>query len=186
MKMMIRYLILICFLPFNLSLLAKNVVDYQNKRLLSHLKKNGVSEFSSLKEINNLPETISKYGKFYKVDKNVGNEKVRFVFVGRVNSCRTGGCDEKMSEENLESEYFDYFIFFDESKSVRLVEVFNYQATHGYEVTARGWLKQFVGFSGNDTLIVNKDIDGITGATISVYAITLDVQEKTKILKSMK
>jgi len=69
----------------------------------------------------------------------------------------------------------NYCIFFDSSKAVRQVEVFNYQATPGYEITAKGWLKQFAGFSGIDSLVVNKNIDGISGATISVYAITADV-----------
>ena len=180
-----RYLILALFLMFSVSLSAGNQIDFQNKRLLNNLKKNGISDFSKLKEVelganNQIPES----GKFFKVVNGAETGDVKYVYVGRINSCRTGGCDKGMSEESLESEYFDYYIFFDETKKVSFVEVFNYQATHGYEVTAKGWLKQFVGFAGNDTLIVNKDIDGISGATISVHAITLDVQEKTRILKS--
>jgi Na+-translocating ferredoxin:NAD+ oxidoreductase RnfG subunit len=101
-----------------------------------------------------------------------------------VNSCRAGGCSiSGNTPANMDSEYFDYYIFFDSAKTVKQVEVFNYQATHGYEITAKGWLKQFTGFSGKDSLVVNKDIDGISGATISVYAITSDVQEKTRMLK---
>jgi len=52
----------------------------------------------------------------------------------------------------------NYYIFFDSAKTVKQVEVFNYQATHGYEITAKGWLKQFAGFSGNDTLEI-KGVD---------------------------
>jgi len=74
-------------------------------------------------------------------------------------------------------------LYFSIQKTVQLVEVYNYQATHGYEITAKGWLKQFVGYSAKDTLLVNKDIDGISGATISVFAITEDVQLKTRLLK---
>ncbi len=183
---MLRYLILICFIAFNLNAFAFYNVDYQNKRLVNNLKKFGVHELSNLEEIEVTGETGFKSGKIYKVTDNAESARVKYIFVGRVNSCRTGGCDEALSEESMESEYFDYFIFFDNNKSVKLVEVFNYQATHGYEVTAKGWLKQFVGFSGNDSLIVNKNIDGISGATISVHALTLDVQEKTRILKSIE
>ncbi len=45
---------------------------------------------------------------------------------------------------------------------------------------AKGWLKQFTGYDGSDTLEVGKNVDAISGATISVYGITLDVQMKTR------
>jgi len=62
------------------------------------------------------------------------------------------------------------------------VRVFNYQATHGQEVSAKGWLRQFDGYDGSTVLKVGKDIDAISGATISVYGITRDVQERTRLL----
>jgi Na+-translocating ferredoxin:NAD+ oxidoreductase RnfG subunit len=40
---------------------------------------------------------------------------------------------------------------------------------------ARSWLKQFKGADKNKTLKVNKNIDAIAGATISVYSLTDDV-----------
>jgi hypothetical protein len=181
---MSRYLIVAFYVILTSASFAGNQIDYQNKRLLNNLKKNDIPDFSKLEEIELAAELfMSNNGKYFEVKSS--ESTVKYVFVGRVNSCRAGGCDEGMSDESLESEYFDYYIFFDASKTVRFVEVFNYQATHGYEVTAKGWLKQFVGFAGNDTLIVNKNIDGISGATISVHAITLDVQEKTRVLKSI-
>jgi hypothetical protein len=67
---------------------------------------------------------------------------------------------------------------------VELVKIFNYAATHGHEVSAKGWLKQFAGYNGSDTLQVGKNVDAISGATISVYGITLDVQMKTILLKN--
>lgn len=68
---------------------------------------------------------------------------------------------------------------------VELVKVFNYQATHGQEVSAKGWLKQFIGFDGRKPLTVGKNIDAISGATISAYGITLDVQDKTTLLQEL-
>ena len=169
--------------------LGQDDIDYQNKRLVGSLKKNGISDISLLEEIKSYSFYQTETdGKFFKVSENLKSSEVKYVYVGRVNSCRAGGCSNSGSSipENSESEYFDYFIFFDLIKTVKLVEVFNYEATHGYEITAKGWLKQFVDFSGNDTLLVNKDIDGISGATVSVYAITTDIQLKTKILKGLE
>jgi Na+-translocating ferredoxin:NAD+ oxidoreductase RnfG subunit len=62
------------------------------------------------------------------------------------------------------------------------VKVFNYQATHGQEITAKSWLKQFIGYQGQKELKVNKDIDSISGATISTYAITEDINKRSAIL----
>ena len=183
---MIKSFTLIFCLLIGLAVSGQNEIDYQNKRLLSSLKKNGIEGFSQLEKLNyNLEELPETKGKFFRVIDNQVNSEVKYVFIGRVNSCRAGGCcNALLNAENTESEYFDYFIFFDSANTVKLVEVYNYAATHGYEITAKGWLKQFVGFSGSDTLEVNKDIDGISGATVSVFAITGDVQEKTKLLKS--
>lgn len=184
---MIKNLILVFGLMIGLAASGAGDIDYQNKRLLANLKKNGISDISRLEEINSGLKTAAELqGKFYSVPKGGEVSPVKYVYVGRVNSCRAGGCCiTGNTSVNGESEYFDYFIFFDSTKTVSLIEVYNYHATHGYEITAKGWLKQFVGFSGKDTLLVNKDIDGISGATISVFAITEDVQEKTRLLKLM-
>ena len=66
-----------------------------------------------------------------------------------------------------------------------LVRVFNYAATHGQEVSVKRWLDQFAGHDGAEPLRVGKEIDAISGATISVYALVADVQEKTIILKKL-
>jgi hypothetical protein len=177
--------VLIFTLLIALVCFGQNEIEYQNKRIISSLKKNGIVDFSQLEEIScNSKIHPEIQGKFFRNKSEVSD--VKYVFVGRVNSCRAGGCCNALQiSGNTESEYFDYFIFFDESKTVKLVEVYYYAATHGYEITAKRWLKQFVGFSAKDTLEVNKEIDGISGATVSVFAITGDVQQKTRLLKSM-
>ncbi|MCF8392078.1 MAG: FMN-binding protein, partial [Bacteroidales bacterium] len=83
----------------------------------------------------------------------------------------------------VESEYFDYFILFDAAKTVELVRVFNYQASHGQEVTAPGWLRQFVGYGGQEGLVVGREIDAISGATISADGITMDLQKRCRDIR---
>ena len=185
---MIKSYILIFCLVSCLRSFGGNDIDYQNKRLINCLKKENISGYSQLEELKYNSEKEGELnGKFFIVNEFSGRSNVKYIFVGRVNSCRIGGCSiPGRPDENIDSEYFDYFIFFDSLKTVMLVEVYNYQATHGYEITAKGWLKQFVGFSSKDTLIVNKNIDGISGATVSVFAITRDVQTKSEILKTLQ
>ncbi|HCY41547.1 MAG TPA: FMN-binding protein, partial [Prolixibacteraceae bacterium] len=47
------------------------------------------------------------------------------------------------------------------------------------------WLKQFQGYDGTRPLTVGKSIDAISGATVSVFSITDDIQEKTRLLKKI-
>ena len=49
----------------------------------------------------------------------------------------------------------------------------------------KGWLNQFIGYDGTKTLRVGKEIDSISGATISAYGITTDIQQKTFYLQSL-
>lgn len=111
---------------------------------------------------------------------------VKYAYTGRVTTCRAGGCVSPGSV-NVEAgtEFFDYFILFDSAGKVLLVQVYNYEATHGHEITVRSWLRQFTGYDGRQQLTVGKDIDVISGATISVYSISNDISDKTNRLWRM-
>ena len=174
------FLLNVCFVWNNTS------INYQDKALAKTLKKVGILSFNDVHELA-IPDSLSEFdaiqGRFFTV--NAANEaNLKYIYVGRVNSCRAGGCaipDDGSTDIN--AEYFDYFILFDESISVLQVKVFNYQATHGHEISARGWLSQFIGHCSGDKLEVDKNVDAISGATVSVYAITSDIESKTNVLE---
>lgn len=120
-------------------------------------------------------------GKFFTF-RSEGGESIT-AYIGRVNSCRAGGCSNPADHGiDVQYEYFDYFILFDTLNNVKVVRVFNYEATHGQEVTIKKWLDQFAGYDGNKPLRVGKEVDSISGATMSVNAIVSDVKEKTNLL----
>ncbi len=106
-----------------------------------------------------------------------------YAYAGRVYSCRSGGCAIDGSSGNGDLEYFDYFFITDKSVTIKKVKVFNYQATHGHEVMGWGWLRQFSGFSGGKQLIYGKDIEAISGATISASSLTTNIQYQQGFLK---
>ena len=162
-------------------------IDYGHKRLYKELEKEWGMLNPSLTELC-IPDSVMGndpvLGKFFSVPGRDNPDQARYIYVGRVNSCRAGGCSISFDTESFgDSEYFDYFILFGPGLDVQQVRVFNYQATHGQEVAAKGWLKQFEGYSGTGSLEVGKDIDAISGATISVYGITSDVVAKTLLLQ---
>jgi len=168
--------IIIFLTSFFVDLIAQNQIDFENKVIKKEVEKLyglNLSECSSI----TIPDLDPSKGKFISIPYN--NKK--YLYIGRVLSCRAGGCSISR-ESNGPSEYFDYFVLYNERAEVEYVKVYNYAATHGQEVTAKGWLKQFNGHSSDKQLEVGKNIDGISGATISVYSITADIKEKTTIL----
>lgn len=163
--------------------------DSEDKTLRKELQKVSGVEKPNWQEIS-VPSTLlasnPMEGKFLMLSPVNANEQKKYIYVGRVNSCRQGGCSNPALTITYEtSEYFDYLIVFDSNVSVQQVKVYNYQATHGHEMTNKGWLKQFQGYDGIRSLTVGKSIDAISGATVSVYSITDDIQDKTKLLKKL-
>jgi Na+-translocating ferredoxin:NAD+ oxidoreductase RnfG subunit len=184
---MIKSILSIVFLAGTFFLPTRSPINYQPKSLTKQVEQLWGLKESKKEEIlitHASKNDIEIKGKFFTIiDKNNVIQN-RYVYIGRVNSCRAGGCSiPNEVSANSASEYFDYYLLFNDKVEVDLVKVFSYQATHGQEVTVKGWLKQFIGYNGSESLQVGKDIDAIAGATISVYAITADIEHKTNLLK---
>ena len=180
--------ILFLIILFSISFLGAKTgeVDFEHGTLLKALKKtNGSSELQELSVPESVDTNLNGQGKYFQVSGNSKENEIAYVYVGRVHSCRAGGCSAPGTEVNTGFEYFDYFILYSTEGKVEQVKVFNYQATHGQEITIKGWLRQFQDHRATDSLNVGKQIDGIAGATISVYAITDDIRQKTKLLKQI-
>jgi Na+-translocating ferredoxin:NAD+ oxidoreductase RnfG subunit len=162
-------------------------IEYSHKSIIKEIEKSEKIQNPVLNEIE-IPKDLVKgksvQGKFFTITGT--QDKIFFLFTGRVFTCRTGGCTLKEPDKNSGGEFFDYCILINPDFSVKLVKIFNYQATHGHEITAKNWLRQFSGYDGSEDLVVGKDIDAISGATISVHSITYDIYDKIKLLKQIK
>jgi hypothetical protein len=125
------------------------------------------------------------HGSFFHIADTLS--QARYLYMGRVFSCRAEGCTAEQGVSQQEaSEYFDYYLLFNDSCAVLHVEIYLYQATHGHGVTARRWLQQFAGYNGTQSLIPGKTVDGISGATISVNAITADIISTQQLVVGLK
>jgi len=168
-------------------LAAQTSIDYNPKMLQKEL--NTAIGANTILTAIVLPDIIRRQillGKFYCLTNNPTSSKIKYIYIGRVNTCRAGGCSNDSNQANSkESEFFDYFILYDSTCSILKVKIYNYQATHGQEVTAKSWLKQFQGYSGKTELSVGKNVDAISGATISADATTFDIEHKTGLLKQL-
>lgn len=185
---MIKIIVFIYGFAFSSCIFAQ-AIDFNPKQIQTDIAKFQLSDTDlklAFQEIELQSNTMVEEGKFYNVLNNASKKIIYYVYIGRVNSCRTGGCSIDRELIGIEtSEYFDYYILFDPDCRISKVRIYNYQATHGQEVTAKNWLKQFIGFDDKSTLKVGKNVDAISGATISVYAITNDIESKTLLMRKL-
>ena len=178
----IMSILLVYLLPVLVS--APKGVNFEHKQInkeLSSVLNLEKDEFSLT--LLNIPVSADKpdEGRFYSISGD--SSLLSYLYVGRVYTCPIGGCDNAKAENTGGSyEYFDYMVIFKPSFSVSKVSVFNYQASHGHQICSKGWLRQFIGYSGEDTLKVGKNIDSISGATKSTNTITTDIMKSRKIL----
>ena len=80
------------------------------------------------------------------------------------------------------SQPITYAVFYDLNGNVIDSHIIKYREHIGGEVANRHWLKQFLGKSTNSDYQVGKNIDGISGATISVNAVTRGIHRSTFVI----
>ncbi len=69
-------------------------------------------------------------------------------------------------------EMIKYAVGINADGSVKQIEVMDYVESYGYEVADNKWRQQFVGKTSTDPIKLKKDIDGISGATLSAKHIS--------------
>ena len=69
-----------------------------------------------------------------------------------------------------------FLVAIDPVDRLKDVDILVYREPYGGEVAYEPWRRQFRGKSAGDSLRVGKEIRSISGATISVHAVTLGVR----------
>lgn len=101
------------------------------------------------------------------------------VFIGMVDGNATGYVikDSVKGKHDL----IHYMVSFDPNGQIRKVIVLEYHERRGKPVAKRRFLKQFKGKTINSRIKLRKDIDGVTGATISSRGIVNGVRKVVHI-----
>ena len=81
---------------------------------------------------------------------------------------------------------FTYVVFFSKDLEIQLIRVVEYGEEHGVEITQKKWLQQFIGKTPNDQLIFKKNIDAISGATISGTSITESIDRLLRYVSILR
>jgi hypothetical protein len=78
-------------------------------------------------------------------------------------------------------DYFDYSIVFSEDLAVQRVIITAYRSPQGAGICNKKWLAQFKGYAGGE-LKLGKNIDSISGATLSAGSIVADIQRCSSLM----
>ena len=70
-----------------------------------------------------------------------------------------------------------FLVILNNEGNIGAVEVIKYREAYGGEVGNKSWLTQFINSTDTSQFIVGKNIDGISGATISVNSLSKGIQK---------
>ncbi len=83
-------------------------------------------------------------------------------------------------------EKFDYMVVYKEDMSIVDIKILVYRSEHGYQVSTKGWIKQFLNHPGEKVYVYGQNIDAISGATISGKSLTDNINRLNLLISSLK
>ncbi len=82
---------------------------------------------------------------------------------------------------------FDMMVVFDsEDLKIMKSSVLIYREEYGGEIGSSRWLKQFIGKNFSNTFRIDYEIQGISGATISVRSATKEIKRLSLLMQKLK
>ncbi len=82
-----------------------------------------------------------------------------------------------MDKAASKTAFFDYLVIFNTKLEIIQSKVLTYREEYGGEIGSKRWLQQFLGKTGKDRVDYKTNIDGISGATISVRSMTTAIDQ---------
>ena len=79
-----------------------------------------------------------------------------------------------------------FLVILNNEGNILASEVIKYREAYGSEVGNKNWLAQFTHFNDTTDFKVGKDIDGISGATISVNSLSKGIQKMAVLFTLIK
>ena len=115
--------------------------------------------------------------------KNTQQTLLGMAIITTANGCVVGGCSISNTNETR-FEQFDILSIYNREKELKSLVVLDYPGEHGFEISAKWWLKQFLG-SSSAKHKYRENIDAISGATISAQSVIKEVNVLNAFVKTM-
>ncbi|NPD43999.1 MULTISPECIES: FMN-binding protein [unclassified Lentimicrobium] len=150
-----------------------------NRNLVKYFEKESFNKKTIAVHDSILTKTNSY---FYQVE-NTLKTRGGYMVITIANGCKVGGCDVE-HEVDEEFEQFWVYSFYSSEAELLDLKILDYQSEHGYEITSKWWLKQFVKHQ-KETYRYGKNIDGISGATISIKSMIREMNYLEQIMPAV-
>ncbi|MFY0652638.1 MAG: FMN-binding protein [Cyclobacteriaceae bacterium] len=83
-------------------------------------------------------------------------------------------------------DFFDLMVLYDNELKIKSSAVLVYREDFGGEIGSGRWLRQFVGKDKSSQFKLDEDVQGISGATISVRSATREFKRVTSLMEQLK
>ena len=174
-----RFIIIILFfLLYNCGLInSKSDQVSINKMLMDEIRKTYSADVSF--------QTINKdlVEKQYMKILDQQHVQVGYGFITTAKACTVNGCLIHREDYKGQFEEFTFITLYNLDDEILKIKILDYPSDYGYEITSKNWLKQFNQTNGHN-LTIDKDIDGISGATISVNSLINELENQYELTKS--
>ena len=144
-------------------------------KLVAKVWKNQEVSLSSMEVPDTLAAEITSLDAVYKDGEIVGYACYATAF-----GCRIGGCAAATQGTVQANETFDYIVIYDQNLLILKIDIANYSGEYGFEICRPKWLTQFIGKTLGFEL--EKNIDGISGATVSASFLIEDLNALGKTM----
>ena len=153
-KYIFIFLISAIMLSFGLPKHLQKRVDKEIKNIFNTETFNLNPVLFTPEIVNQLPAKFDDNNLFHIV---TNDSLMGFAYIGKARS---------------KADDFDYLVLFDKDLIIIKSKVLIYREDYGGEIGSKRWLKQFVGKTYTDRFKYGENIAAISGATISVRAMT--------------
>lgn len=177
--MKLIYLIYIGIFVLTLSTLSANGIKDKTEEVIQSVYDSGVElEFGKWQIPGELKQQaqVKAKQKFYQ-------DHLFYWEIKKQNSLKGIGVIDNVIGKSMP---ITFLVIFDKAGNIKHTEIIKYREPYGGGVQNSAWNKQFEGKDSTSSFKVGKEIQSISGATISVNSVTKGIKKLTFIFKKLK
>ncbi len=172
------YLVVVLYLVSHISLLSGEISERTEQTIKDYFDAEVSIEMIKYKIPQQIKSSVEKQVKqrFYK--------DLVYLYKIKMNDQLIGyGILDNVLGKSLP---ITFLVIYDTEGMIQTSSIIKYREPYGGGVSSESWQAQFVGKNVNSEMKYKTDIDGISGATISVKSVTKGIKKLTLLLDKIK
>lgn len=178
--------LLLCFLflsSFNIANPSQNEIQQKFEKKIKRMLKKVYGKNAIRIEEKFLSDAMDGIPNRSLFTLHQDGKKIGILAINNALGCKINGCKANGGGGSAKYEDFWYGVIFDNDLKIKLVRMLEYSSDYGYEISSKNWLKQFKGFTGCDLKYGGREVDVISGATVSGQSIVSDISNLCWLLQ---